>query len=60
MTQFLKLIFNISLLLLIIVSVFPGSLAGLILYGDLERQPELIQNFYSKMIHCRKGIDWAY
>ncbi len=44
MTQFLKLIFNISLLLLIIVSVFPGSLAGLILYGDLERQPELIQN----------------
>ena len=44
MSQFLKLIFHISILLLIIISVFPGSLVGLILYGDLEHQPELIKN----------------
>ena len=42
--NFLKYIFHISLLFLIIVSLYPGSLIGLILYGDLGKQPNLIEN----------------
>ena len=41
---FLKFIFHISILLLIVLSLFPGSLMGLMLYGDLSQQPNLIEN----------------
>ena len=41
---FLKLIFHSSILLLIIISLFPGSLLGYFLYNDLGRQPVLIAN----------------
>ena len=40
---FLKFIFHTSILLLIIISLFPGSLLGLVLYDDLGRQPNLIE-----------------
>ena len=40
--SFLKFIFHISILLLIIISLFPGSLLGFFLYDDLSRQPNLI------------------
>jgi len=43
-TKFLKLIFHISLLSLVILSLYPGSLIGFLLYGDLGRQPEIIKN----------------
>ncbi len=43
MVQFLKIIFHISLLLLIIISLYPGSLIGLLIYDDLGQQPILIQ-----------------
>tara|TARA_B100000686_G_C16192764_1_gene666695 strand:- start:190 stop:582 length:393 start_codon:yes stop_codon:yes gene_type:complete len=42
--SFLKFIFHISILLLIVISLFPGSLVGLVLYGDLSQQPNLIKN----------------
>ena len=42
--SFLKFIFHISVLFLIIISLFPGSLLGFFLYGDLSRQPNLIEN----------------
>ena len=42
--SFLKFIFHISILLLIIISLFPGSLLGFFLYDDLSRQPNLIAN----------------
>ena len=42
--SFLKFIFHISILFLIIISLFPGSLLGLFLYDDLSRQPNLIKN----------------
>ena len=42
--QFLKLVFHISVLFLIIVSLYPGSLIGFLLYGDLGQQPDLINN----------------
>ena len=43
---FLKFIFYISLLLLIIITLYPGSLLGLLLYGDLSMQPNLAENPY--------------
>jgi hypothetical protein len=42
---FLKLIFNISVLLLIVITLFPGSLVGLLLHGDLTYQSTSIQSF---------------
>ena len=51
MTKFLKLIFHISVLSLIILSLYPGSLIGLFLYGDLSHQPELIQNPFGTTIN---------
>ena len=50
-TNFLKYIFHISLLFLIIVSLYPGSLIGLILYGDLDKQPNLIENPFGTAIN---------
>ena len=46
MVHFLKLIFYISLLLLIVITLYPGSLLGLLLYGDLSFQPNLAENPY--------------
>ena len=39
-----KSIFNASVLILIIISLWPGSLIGYIIYIDLSRQPDIIQN----------------
>ena len=41
---FLKYVFYISILFLIILSLFPGSLLGFILYNDLSKQPNLINS----------------
>ena len=46
MVSFLKFVFYISLLLLIVITLFPGSLLGLLLYGDLCMQPNLAENPY--------------
>ena len=43
---FLKFIFYLSVLLLIIITLYPGSLLGLLLYGDLGIQPNLAENPY--------------
>ena len=42
----LKFIFYTSVLLLIVITLYPGSLLGLLLYGDLSFQPNLAQNPY--------------
>ena len=44
MIKFLKSFFHISILFLIIVSLYPGSLLGYLLYGDWGQQPNLIEN----------------
>ena len=49
--SFLKFIFHTSILLLIIISLFPGSLLGFFLYGDLGRQPDLIVNPFGTAIN---------
>ena len=47
----LKFIFFSSIFLLILLSLFPGSLIGLLLYGDLELQPHLIKNPFGTSIN---------
>ena len=49
--SFLKFIFHTSILLLIIISLFPGSLLGFFLYNDLGRQPNLIANLFGTTIN---------
>ena len=49
--SFLKFIFHASILLLIIISLFPGSLLGFFLYDDLGRQPDLIDNPFGTAIN---------
>ena len=51
MINFLKFIFHISLLFLIVISLYPGSILGYILYGDLELQPNLIDNPFGTTIN---------
>ena len=51
MIQILKFIFHISVLALIILSLYPGSLIGFLLYGDLYLQPNLIKNPFGTTIN---------
>ena len=49
--RFLKFIFHSSVLLLVIISLFPGSLLGFFIYGDLGRQPDLVTNPFGTAIN---------
>jgi VanZ family protein len=49
--KFLKSIFHISVLFLIIISLCPGSLLGYLLYGDWGQQPNLIKNPFGTTIN---------
>ena len=51
MIKFLKFIFHVSVILLIIISLYPGSLLGFIFYGDSSQQPNLIQNPFGTSIN---------
>ena len=51
MIQFLKFIFHISVLFLIIISLYPGSLLGYLLYGDMGQQPNLVKNPFGTTIN---------
>ena len=51
MVKFLKFIFHISVLFLIIISLYPGSLLGYLLYGDLGQQPNIIKNPFGTTIN---------
>ena len=51
MLKFLKFIFYISVLFLIIISLYPGSLLGYFLYDDWGRQPNIIENPFGTTIN---------
>ena len=51
MVKFLKSIFHISVLFLIIISLYPGSLLGYFFYGDWGQQPNLIKNPFGTTIN---------
>ena len=44
--SYLRILFQILTLLLIILSLYPGSILGFIIYGDLGSQPKLTRNFF--------------
>ena len=47
----LKYIFHLSVLFLIIISLWPGSLLGFLLYNDWGQQPDLIENPFGTTIN---------
>ena len=51
MIKFLKSIFHISILFLITISLFPGSLLGFLFYGDWGLQPNFIENPFGTTIN---------
>ena len=51
MIKFLKSIFQISILFLIIISLYPGSLFGYLFYADWGQQPDLIENPFGTTIN---------
>ena len=51
MINFLKYIFHISVLFLIIISLYPGSMLGYFFYNDLSKQPNLIENPFGTTIN---------
>ena len=51
MFKILISIFHASVLFLIIVSLWPGSLRGYLFYGHLSRQPDLINNPFGPSIN---------
>ena len=51
MIKFLKFIFHISTLFLIIISLYPGSLLVYLFYSDLSQQPDVIKNPFGTTIN---------
>ncbi len=51
MIKILKFIFYISVLFLIIISLYPGSLLGYLFYGDFGLQPNIIENPFGTTIN---------
>ena len=49
--KFIEYLYYLSLVTLFILYLFPGSLLGYLLYGDLQRQPILIDNFIGTSIN---------
>ena len=49
--SFLKFIFHASILFLIILSLFPGSLLGLLFFGDPGRQLNIIENPFGTTVN---------
>ena len=43
--SYLKVLFHILILLLIILSLYPGSILGFLLYGDFKLQPQYAKDF---------------
>ena len=43
--SYLKKLFHILTLLLIILSLYPGSILGFLLYGDFGSQPQITKDF---------------
>jgi len=49
--KFLKFIFHVSILFLIVISLYPGSLLGYLFYSDWGQQPDLIKNPFGTTIN---------
>ena len=47
----LKPIFYISIIFLLVISLFPGSLIGYFLYNDIGKQPSMIDNTFGPTLN---------
>ena len=47
----LRYIFHISILILIVISLYPGSIIGYLFFGDWNQQPNIIQNTFGTTIN---------
>ena len=43
--SYLRILFHILILLLIVLSLYPGSILGFLLYGDFRLQPQITKDF---------------
>ena len=43
--SYLRILFHILILILIILSLYPGSILGFLLYGDFKQQPQVTKDF---------------
>ena len=43
--SYIRILFHILILLLIILSLYPGNILGFLLYGDFRLQPQITKNF---------------
>ena len=43
--SYLRILFHILILILIILSLYPGSILGFLLYGDIRLQPQATKDF---------------
>ena len=43
--SYLRILFHILILILIILSLYPGSIIGLLIYGDARLQPQITKDF---------------
>ena len=43
--SYLRILFHILTLLLIILSLYPGSILGFILYGNIKTEPQITKDF---------------
>ena len=43
--SYLRILFHILILILIIISLYPGSIIGFLLYGDFRLQPQFTKDF---------------
>ena len=51
MVLILKYIFHFSVIFLIIISLWPGSLLGFLFYDDWGKQPDLVENPFGTAIN---------
>ncbi len=43
--SYLRILFHVLILILIILSLYPGSILGLLIYGDVRLQPQITKDF---------------
>ncbi len=43
--SYLRILFHVLILILIILSLYPGSILGLLIYGDARLQPQITKDF---------------
>jgi len=45
--NYFRILFHILILFLIIISLYPGSILGFVIYGDFKAQPQITKNFFN-------------